>query len=1036
MDRFSGVFTSGSSSNRDGMQMANNEPEPSPDNPTTSEKLDNKEMLEGEWDMNLDQAVWSNSDSHVMRLLKIRDDKIFEARDPGRTSDKIFGTDGLIKALFNAITNNKSPLANQLIRAKGTKLSNTNPTDESRRTPLHEAVRRENITIVNELLKHSECIRYIDRGDKDARAALHEAAACGNNQIIHALLMSGARVDVLDNCNMTPLHLMVWRGTYPREPTVVQELLDTFDTFGAEINTKDKAGSTPLHDACSNGDIHMVSTLLSYGADSGVRNAEGKTPPNAIPQGHEELRKLFARPWGISERKSSAKIPRERPVCPERNRKVCDDASVYVRYYWRGHGESWATSTSVSKLVYDETALQEIFQKFKGIMEMRVTTEQVTPNEGETWKWIHFSANNMTWIKDLVWLITHSEGYNPDERSRAWSFWERTINSRQGVRAESTRMPHAEDSWKEDGLRDKTNSTEDEPPEVPASSKKSKASNKPHRKGDDAFIETVESSREKASYEERRKARLFPKKRRLSLVLPFIDFETESYIRQREEGKVHGHLKKMMELFRLYSPYTGQDGLQIPKTLDESYYDMLHTTRITERDEDQVVFKWFKDQEKNKQPSKFEEILEFFSRYRIERILDDQTTMTGGKDSERSPNEEDPLLETVELTKSMASANVKAGAVRGDSTSNSAGIEQAGSPHGRPSLDKATPTAPGKVFDIPLKDCGKDCSEDPNTNNIAKLLMIHQLWLWKLDDNTVITCSPDRCHTGAEDTLIDTIRQGGIKSMYEPDDLIEHILYECATFLDEFRYAGLGVHVLDIFDSVIAKMSDEEVMSFKNFSSYMKDPPKGRKTSFNISRSITEEIRLLYEVKDVRDELNLLRRVFEAQAGVLEQFTRLFWPGLQEQSRRCREGFLEDCATKGLIDRTTRLDEEAKKTLEALDYLVQVKQAQSSLDEAEAARRLNNYIVLFTIVTIIFTPLSFITSLFAVPVNQFPHDEKSNLSYESTWITGRMFAGELTTLAVVFVIIMFQRYPSYNSDDYWRTWRKMWRRTPTFHDIV
>lgn len=42
--------------------------------------------------------------------------------------------------------------------------------------------------------------------------------------------------------------------------------------------------------------------------------------------------------------------------------------------------------------------------------------------------------------------------------------------------------------------------------------------------------------------------------------------------------------------------------------------------------------------------------------------------------------------------------------------------------------------------------------------------------------------------------------------MHEPDDLIEHILYECATFLDKFRDAGPKAHVLDIFDNRIAKM--------------------------------------------------------------------------------------------------------------------------------------------------------------------------------------------------------------------------------------
>lgn len=40
-----------------------------------------------------------------------------------------------------------------------------------------------------------------------------------------------------------------------------------------------------------------------------------------------------------------------------------------------------------------------------------------------------------------------------------------------------------------------------------------------------------------------------------------------------------------------------------------------------------------------------------------------------------------------------------------------------------------------------------------------------------------------------------------------------------------------------------------------------------------------------------------------------------------------------------------------------LDYLVQAKQAQFSLYEAESAGRLNNYIMIFTVVTVVFASL-------------------------------------------------------------------------------
>ena len=82
-------------------------------------------------------------------------------------------------------------------------------------------------------------------------------------------------------------------------------------------------------------------------------------------------------------------------------------------------------------------------------------------------------------------------------------------------------------------------------------------------------------------------------------------------------------------------------------------------------------------------------------------------------------------------------------------------------------------------------------------------------------------------------------------------------------------------------------------------------------------------------------------------------------------------------------------------------------QAQASLKEAEAARFMNFIILPFTIVTVIFvsstssepfvsvyltveTPLSFLTSLFAINTNGFPHNEEGEIRLPSGWLSWRM----------------------------------------------
>ncbi len=82
--------------------------------------------------------------------------------------------------------------------------------------------------------------------------------------------------------------------------------------------------------------------------------------------------------------------------------------------------------------------------------------------------------------------------------------------------------------------------------------------------------------------------------------------------------------------------------------------------------------------------------------------------------------------------------------------------------------------------------------------------------------------------------------------------------------------------------------------------------------------SITAEIRMIYELKDIRDEIHLIRRVFEVQGEVLEKISRLFWPGTNEETKQYRNDFLEHCGTKTLINRSIRLDESACRTLEGV----------------------------------------------------------------------------------------------------------------------
>jgi len=140
----------------------------------------------------------------------------------------------------------------------------------------------------------------------------------------------------------------------------------------------------------------MTHALLSCGADAGVKNAEGDTPRDVIPRDKPELYQLFEKPWKVPKRQIVANVPTEKPVLSENRRRACDKASVYVRYYWTGHDVSWATSMPVSKLIYRGSGLDNTFQHFRDSMRPSDNMVMALPQDDETWKWIHFSANNVS----------------------------------------------------------------------------------------------------------------------------------------------------------------------------------------------------------------------------------------------------------------------------------------------------------------------------------------------------------------------------------------------------------------------------------------------------------------------------------------------------------------------------------------------------------------------------------------------------------------------------------------------------------------
>ncbi|XP_049825338.1 SH3 and multiple ankyrin repeat domains protein 2 isoform X3 [Aethina tumida] len=111
----------------------------------------------------------------------------------------------------------------------------------------------------------------LDYRTKDGSTALHRAVEKQNLEALQTLLELGASPNYKDNKGLTPLYLTI---THAVDPKYTELLLHDHATTGA----KDAQGWHEVHQACKLGLLQHLEHLLFYGADMNSQNATGNTP--------------------------------------------------------------------------------------------------------------------------------------------------------------------------------------------------------------------------------------------------------------------------------------------------------------------------------------------------------------------------------------------------------------------------------------------------------------------------------------------------------------------------------------------------------------------------------------------------------------------------------------------------------------------------------------------------------------------------------------------------------------------------------------
>ncbi|KAK0105805.1 hypothetical protein ONS95_004322 [Cadophora gregata] len=337
----------------------------------------------------------------------------------------------------------------------------------------------------------------------------------------------------------------------------------------------------------------------------------------------------------------------------------------------------------------------------------------------------------------------------------------------------------------------------------------------------------------------------------------------------------------------------------------------------------------------------------------------------------------------------------------------------------------------------------------------TRVVMVDQLWLWILDDNTILTSFPRRWGrnkpdpSGVHKSLRDRLKhlpEGQIQSVY---DLALIIIDQCSrVFFDRTKPLDQRPEVMDLFASAIGNVAEQTTIAYESFWRNLeirsKNPiPYG--SNEHVSHKyldINPEGTILRESHDIAEELQIMIRIYNQQLHVVRDLRKILGhingesknetdemrsimkflkykenPGAKEGETNSYgepdivpEHTIQEAndtleLLRNRLSEIQELEDAAVRTSQQLQGLLSLKQQQASIIEAKAALRRadesvkqGRAIMAFTLVTIFFLPLGFLATFFGMNNKDINDAPWMTLNQQLKYMFG------LSTAVIVFAV--------------------------------
>lgn len=230
-----------------------------------------------------------------------------------------------------------------------------------------------------------------------------------------------------------------------------------------------------------------------------------------------------------------------------------------------------------------------------------------------------------------------------------------------------------------------------------------------------------------------------------------------------------------------------------------------------------------------------------------------------------------------------------------------------------------------------------------------------------------------------------------------------------------------ATELFDVYENFIHLLSDEalEYAKFKDRTA----------TYFSVSDlDVTKEADLFHHIRDVREELSMIRAILRQQEEVWKKCIGTLFPDHWKENRFQNPAAVlwkipmdafngqnigdQRMASKyepiwheiarpqeqfaNYKQRIVQLDEDAARVEASIETTLDLRAKHAGLQEAHSTALMSAAVFGFTLITIIFTPLSFMMALFALPIKRF-QDHQVPSRWENTGAYHTHFIGRFTS---------------------------------------